>query len=68
MWKTFSYRELDDNKDPVLVPDNSLSRLWYKEQEDNTLEFFTPKKLPLKFLSFPVGFCSSSSTMKCVKF
>ena len=66
VWSTYSYRELDDNNDPTLIPDNSLSRLWFSEKEDNDLEFFTPKKLPLKFLTFPTGFCSSSSNMKFV--
>ena len=66
VWSTLSYRELDDNNDPVLMPDNSLSRLWYSQKEDNDLEFFSPKKLPLKFSSFPTGFCSSNSELKFV--
>ena len=63
LWKTYSYRGLDFNTDPTLAQDLSHTRIPYEKGKDNDLEFFKPRKLPVKFLTFPVGFCSSSSDM-----
>ena len=63
LWETYSFRELDFNNDPKEAMDLSFSRKFYEEKENKEFEAIKPKKLPLKFLSFPPGFCSSSSDM-----
>ena len=63
LWKTYSFRELDFNHDPKDAVDLSYSRRFYEETENKEMESIKPRKLPLKFLNFPVGFCSSSSDM-----
>lgn len=63
IWKTYSYRELDHNNDPKDAMDLSHSRQFYEESENKEMEFIRPRKLPLKFLNFPIGFCSSTSDM-----
>lgn len=63
LWKTYSFRELDLYNDPKDAMDLSHSRTFFEEKENKDMEFMKPRKLPLKFLSFPEGFCSSSSDM-----
>ena len=60
-WQTYSYRELDFNDDPTLAVDLSLGRSLDEVMIDGEYEAFRPRKLPK--LSFPQGFCSSSSDM-----
>ena len=60
-WRTYSYRELDTNKDPTLVPDLSLSRQWYSETSDTENEFFEPRRLPLKDLLYSPGYCNNDT-------
>ena len=60
-WQTYSYRELDFNSDPLLAVDLSLDRSFHEAASDGIYEAFKPRKLP--HLSFPTGFCGSSSDM-----
>lgn len=65
-WKTRGFRDFDLNKDPAQIQDLSFKRMWHEDGVDNEYEFFKPKRLPLKFLNIPPGFCTndSTSTMK----
>ena len=53
-WKTYSYRELDHNYDPILGQDLSLTRGWFLEEPK------TKYRLPLKTVEYPAGFCNNN--------